>query len=173
MAYPIKKEMRRRSSRAQSAMEYLLTYGWSILVLMIVLATLYALGVFNFGAEAGSGSCVGLQGFGCMGGNMNSAGVLSFTVSHTGGGAAVRSLVISAVGCSNSSAQPTTWSSAVTLSPLPSSNNETLLAQCNLAGSKSIGTTFKGTVWVQYLTGGGTTLTQEVGIVNYAVSSSV
>ena len=34
------------SFRAQSAMEYLMTYGWSILVIAIGLVTLFALGVF-------------------------------------------------------------------------------------------------------------------------------
>lgn len=33
--------------KAQSAMEYLMTYGWAILIVIIVAAALYALGVFN------------------------------------------------------------------------------------------------------------------------------
>ncbi|MCL5102228.1 MAG: LamG domain-containing protein [Candidatus Marsarchaeota archaeon] len=46
--------------KAQSAMEYLMTYGWAILVIAIVLAALYGLGVFNpltFAAKASPGSC--------------------------------------------------------------------------------------------------------------------
>lgn len=35
------------NKKAQSAMEYLMTYGWAILIVIIVAAALYALGVFN------------------------------------------------------------------------------------------------------------------------------
>ena len=33
--------------KAQTAMEYLMTYGWAILIVIIVGAALYALGIFN------------------------------------------------------------------------------------------------------------------------------
>jgi len=39
--------------KAQSAMEYLMTYGWAILIVIIVAAALYALGVFNPATFAG------------------------------------------------------------------------------------------------------------------------
>ena len=46
--------------KAQSAMEYLMTYGWAILIIAVVLAALYSLGLFNsaaWGPRASSGSC--------------------------------------------------------------------------------------------------------------------
>jgi len=33
--------------KAQAAMEYLMTYGWAILIVIIVAAALYAFGIFN------------------------------------------------------------------------------------------------------------------------------
>ena len=36
-----------KAKKAQSAMEYLMTYGWAILIVIIVAAALFALGVFN------------------------------------------------------------------------------------------------------------------------------
>ena len=33
--------------KAQTAMEYLMTYGWAILIIIVVVAALYALGVFS------------------------------------------------------------------------------------------------------------------------------
>ena len=45
---------------AQSAMEYLATYGWAILIIALVLAALFELGVFNsttFAPRAAAGSC--------------------------------------------------------------------------------------------------------------------
>ncbi|MCL5239392.1 MAG: LamG domain-containing protein [Candidatus Marsarchaeota archaeon] len=47
-------------SRAQSAMEYLMTYGWAILVIAVVLGALFQLGVFNagtFAPRSPPGSC--------------------------------------------------------------------------------------------------------------------
>ncbi len=41
-----------RKMKAQSAMEYLMTYGWAILIIAVVLAALFQLGVFNTGALA-------------------------------------------------------------------------------------------------------------------------
>ncbi|MEM4839822.1 MAG: hypothetical protein QXX90_03915, partial [Candidatus Micrarchaeaceae archaeon] len=49
-----------QSFRSQSAMEYLMTYGWAILIIAVVLAALFELGVFNpmtFAPKASPGSC--------------------------------------------------------------------------------------------------------------------
>jgi len=49
-----------RLHKAQSAMEYLMTYGWAILIIAVVLGALFQLGVFNpmtFAPKAPPGSC--------------------------------------------------------------------------------------------------------------------
>ncbi len=61
-----------RMRRSQSALEYLMTYGWSILVIVIVAAVLYGMGVFNPRASFSS-SITGFSGLGsvtaqCIGG---------------------------------------------------------------------------------------------------------
>ncbi|MBI5884854.1 hypothetical protein HZB89_02020 [archaeon] len=38
------------NSKGQSALEYLMTYGWALVVMVIVIAALVALDVFNLGA---------------------------------------------------------------------------------------------------------------------------
>ncbi|MDE1852007.1 MAG: LamG domain-containing protein [Candidatus Micrarchaeota archaeon] len=46
--------------KLQSAMEYLMTYGWAILAIAIVMVSLYSLGIFNSGSlqpTANPGSC--------------------------------------------------------------------------------------------------------------------
>ncbi len=46
--------------RSQSAMEYLMTYGWAVLIIAVVLAALVSLGAFNsalWGPRASAGSC--------------------------------------------------------------------------------------------------------------------
>ncbi len=49
-----------KHSKSQSAMEYLMTYGWAILIIAVVLIALFQLGVFNgsnLAPKAQSGSC--------------------------------------------------------------------------------------------------------------------
>ncbi|MDE1823144.1 MAG: LamG domain-containing protein [Candidatus Micrarchaeota archaeon] len=49
-----------RTKRLQSAMEYLMTYGWAILAIAIVMVSLYSLGIFSLGnlqPTATPGSC--------------------------------------------------------------------------------------------------------------------
>ncbi|MFH1587222.1 MAG: hypothetical protein ABID38_05160 [Candidatus Diapherotrites archaeon] len=45
-------------SKAQSALEYLMTYGWALIVIIIVVAALFAFGIFNPPAAA---RCAGLD----------------------------------------------------------------------------------------------------------------
>ena len=50
--------------KGQSAMEYLMTYGWAILIIAIVLAALFSLGVFGGGLGLPN-ACVAQSGFSC------------------------------------------------------------------------------------------------------------
>lgn len=40
--------------KAQSALEYMMTYGWAILIIVIVAAVLYSLGIFSPSSSAGN-----------------------------------------------------------------------------------------------------------------------
>jgi len=44
------RQMHMARKKGQAAMEYLMTYGWAILIVIIVVAALYAMGVFNVGS---------------------------------------------------------------------------------------------------------------------------
>ena len=66
----------------QSAMEYLMTYGWAILVIAVALAALFELGVFN-----GAGSvqtCIAQAGFVCKNPVYTTQGI-GFTLGQTKG----------------------------------------------------------------------------------------
>ena len=55
-----KETFRESFIKAQSAMEYLMTYGWAILIIAVVLGALFELGVFNannFAPKAPPGAC--------------------------------------------------------------------------------------------------------------------
>ncbi len=52
--------------KAQSAMEYLMTYGWAILIIAVVLSVLFSLGIFNQSNVSGS-ECIESPGYLCSG----------------------------------------------------------------------------------------------------------
>ena len=52
--------------KLQSAMEYLMTYGWSILIIAIVIIGLFSLGVFGGGGGVTT-SCLPQSGYVCQG----------------------------------------------------------------------------------------------------------
>lgn len=46
------------NNKGQSALEYLMTYGWALVVIIIVIAALFAFGIFN---PPAAGTCSGLN----------------------------------------------------------------------------------------------------------------
>jgi len=44
-------------NKAQTAMEYLMTYGWAILIIIVVIAALYSLGVFSVKPSVSCSPC--------------------------------------------------------------------------------------------------------------------
>jgi len=79
-----KKPLGKASSKAQSAMEYLMTYGWAILIVAVVLGALYSLGVFNGAAFLGT-SCIAASGFYCTNPILSTGGVLTVTIGQATG----------------------------------------------------------------------------------------
>ncbi len=77
--------MVKRASRlaAQSAMEYLMTYGWAILIIAVVLAALFELGVFN-GSNLAPQGCIAQAGFTCTN-FVYTSNAIGFTFGQTTG----------------------------------------------------------------------------------------
>ena len=72
-----------KPAKAQSAMEYLMTYGWVILIIAVVLAALFELGVFN-GSNLAPQACIAQAGFVCKNPIYTSNGIM-FTFGQTNG----------------------------------------------------------------------------------------
>ena len=53
------------NAKSQSALEYLMTYGWAILIIVIVAGVLYSLGIFNPSSSA-STTITGFSGLGSV-----------------------------------------------------------------------------------------------------------
>ena len=64
-------------------MEYLMTYGWAILVIAIIVSLLFALGLFSGGAGTPSG-CTPQSGFSCTNPSYGTNGI-SATISQDSG----------------------------------------------------------------------------------------
>jgi len=60
--------------KGQTSLDFLMTYGWALLLIVIVVGALFALGVFNVGAFIGSRT----TGFAQV-------GVIAWNVDHTAG----------------------------------------------------------------------------------------
>ncbi len=87
--------------RLQSAMEYLMTYGWSILIVAVVLAVLFSLGVFNANSGGGTSACIPLSGWQCTKLLLYSSGALSLNI-----GVISQPITITGVGCSSNTTSP-------------------------------------------------------------------
>ncbi len=73
-----------RFKRAQAAMEFLMTYGWAILVVLIVIAALAYLGVLNPQALVPE-KCT-ITPLNCLGATTTSDGNIVFTITNSLGG---------------------------------------------------------------------------------------
>ena len=67
--------------RSQSALEYMMTYGWAILVIVIVAAVLYSLGIFSPSSSL-SITVTGFSGFVGVNGVCTPAGVLALSLDN-------------------------------------------------------------------------------------------
>lgn len=152
--------------KAQSAIEYLTTYGWAILVMAVILSALFVLGVFNPGSFAGQ-ECLLQAGFSCLNIYMSPNGLLDINLMQ----ATQSPIKITAIGCS------TNATVATMQAPNPPTNsvylsigaNYTFSIQCytqnNIPVSLSPGSLFSGYLIINYTsttTGFPSTLTGRV-----------
>ena len=149
-------------------MEYLTTYGWSILIIAVVIVAMYALGIFNPTSNAVTNACLSQSGFLCSRPVMNTTGTVTMSLGQDSG----MSYTVNALGCTNqSSVPPTTF---VPISPVTIGNGQilTMSFKCPLA-NQVLGSGFSGALWMQYTTGtygGGGQV--KIGLVSVKATSS-
>jgi hypothetical protein len=155
------------ASRSQSAVEFITTYGWAIIAVIVALGVLYSLGIFGLGSSGGSG-CDVVAGFSCSKPILSSAGILTMGLGQIGG-----IKTITATGCSKNSTAPTVWEG--TGVALQSGQVANMSFYCPSVSGSQLGSTFTGTLWIKYSSGsggGGPTVTQEVGAIKIPVSTA-
>jgi len=103
------------NKKGQSAMEYLMTYGWAILVIIIVIAVLFYIGVLN-PRNLTPASCTFPPGISCGSYKLSSTGYLTMYIGQATG----RRVNITGINCTQNQAVPATYTAVV----IPISNGE-------------------------------------------------
>ena len=83
-----------KSFKLQSAMEYLMSYGWAILIIAVVVAVMFELGLFNGPPIANA--CIGSVGFSCQNAIFTNGGYLQFELGQATG----HTIYINGIACS-------------------------------------------------------------------------
>ncbi len=140
-----------RARKLQSAMEYLITYGWFFLVATIVLASLFALGIFS-PSKFVSNECLLPAGFSTTGLQLFSNGTLLINMLQV----TQSTINVTAIGC----AQNISVSNMEAFSPtaneivIPIGGNYTFSVPCKYANGTVIqsnpGSAFEGDVAINY-----------------------
>jgi len=76
--------MNGRVTRGQTSLDFLMTYGWALLLIVVVIGALFALGVFNVGSFTGP-KATGFAQIGMIDWNVNNSGSLSLKLQNLAG----------------------------------------------------------------------------------------
>ena len=68
--------------KGQSALEYLVTYGWAILAIVIIAAVLWYFGIFNPSKWTESRQCGGMSAFSCIDYTVNSSDGITLSLGN-------------------------------------------------------------------------------------------
>ncbi len=139
--------------KSQSAMEYLMTYGWAILVIAVVLGVLFDIGIFslpNFGS-----SCIAQSGFLCTNPILANTGALSIMFGQDLGAP----MTITGFACTNSSTAPSIFNT--TFVYLQPGSEDHIMVPCPTTSS-TLGTHFTGNIWIRYNAQGQQSLIEQV-----------
>jgi len=160
--------------KAQSAMEYLMTYGWAILIIAVVLGALFSLGVFSGSSLLGT-SCIASPGYLCQNPVLSTSGTLTVLIGQSTGATDYNAIfyVSSQTTGVNSAGFPT-QAYPCTSSSSTLSSGQTVQISCSgvVPSSSPIGTSFSGYIWLNYssTSGGPATISQKVATIIVKVS---
>ncbi len=163
----------RRMLKAQSAMEYLMTYGWAILIIAVVLGALFSLGVFSGGTLLGT-NCIPAPGYLCTNPSLTTSGTLSLTsfgqatgstfyniglgCDAVAGSTGLPSNTLALVYLSSAGAATATPANGPATGALSLTSGQTVAVSglsCYTSagpamGTSSVGATFSGSLWMNY-----------------------
>jgi hypothetical protein len=154
-------------------MEFLMTYGWSILIIAVVLGALFMMGVFGSSTAFGN-ACLANVGYLCKTSQLLMDGTLTFNFGQSTGSSLYNlQLACASTAASTGLPNPVTAFNSIssTGSALPASNTGNTIVNgqtmtvsslpCYGAtgqplSSPALGVGFSGYIWVNYTIGSGT-----------------
>ncbi|MDE1865162.1 MAG: hypothetical protein KGH94_00785 [Candidatus Micrarchaeota archaeon] len=134
--------------KAQNAMEFMMTYGWAIVILVVVLATLYSLGFFS-PSTLSANVCALPANLGCVSAILWPNGIVQLNIQQ----ATQYIISVNAISCNDQGvANALPFSSPVTMQI---GSNATFSVQCYTGSNWAsfngpIGTLFSGQLFVNY-----------------------
>ena len=156
--------MRIRNLAAQSAMEYIITYGWAMLIIAIVLAALFNMYVFSqFEVPT---ACYSSTGFYCANPTIGTSGYLNVTMSQT----IFSQMSIIGTACSTSQQAPLTFQN-INTTDVNTGQIVKLNFKCPILYA-NVGSPFSGYLWILYNTPQLTGQIQNFGKVILPISSA-
>ena len=170
-----------KTRKAQSAMEYLMTYGWAILIIAVVLGALFSLGVFSSSNLLGT-SCIAYSGFTCTSPLLHSSSFTATVGQATGttwtaanillvgyGAGTPAAAAFAVAGCSDPFTNGIT--SGQTVNVIMTSYASTTTGCTSLSTSYgSVGSAFAGSLWAFYTASGTAGLTTQLANLNVKAS---
>jgi len=143
------------NKKGQSAMEYLMTYGWAILVIIIVIAVLFYIGVLN-PKNITPTSCTFPPGISCMSYKFTASSATPMTL--TLGQATGHRIMVTGHNCTQQAltAAPTVNAVTVNISNGEFAQVAATMSVYNSAGTAlaanayNVGDTIKMTCWITY-----------------------
>ena len=157
--------VRRQTKKLQSAMEYLMTYGWAILIVAVVLAALYQLGFFS-GTNFITTSCIAESGFTCQKPVMNATGYVQVDIGQISNG----TMTVTGYACTNNTQSPSSFNTYSGTLSLTSGQVQQAVVKCPGVGGQ-IGSAFRGYIWIQYTFAGQSGLVTQIAVLSAVAST--
>ncbi len=166
--------MNRAGRKAQSAMEYLMTYGWAILIIAVVLAALFSLNVFStsfLGTECSSSTGYICSGpvlhagtFNALVGQGTGTSWSSANIIFVESGAGTPTSTSFTAGCAYAASNGISSGSTVTFS-VSDGMTGSGATTCTALPS-TVGSSVAGSLWADYSTASTSGLIAEIGTVS-------
>lgn len=127
--------------KAQAGLDFLMTYGWALLLIVLVVGALFALGIFDVGSFLGS-KASGFAQMSPVGWRVSSAGAMTLMFENHAGTAVNVTSIVATLGTQN-----VTYSTAFTLS---AGERSSTVSVGTLSGAGDVGDSYSVDVVISY-----------------------
>ncbi len=154
------------ATKGQGGIEYMLSYGWAVLVVTIVLVIIFSTGILNFNTFTQSG-CIPVTGYSCTDAILTTSGQFSALI-----GTPLSEIKITGAGCSGDQSAPISFTTPAN-APIELTSQQTIILdfQCPLSIS-GVGQPFSGSIWIQYSSPTQSGIVSEIATISLPQSSS-